>query len=73
MGADVKLVGVVGNDTAGETIKILLKKLNIPLDYILSVKNLNTTKKTRFICDNSQMMRLDNDMRNIKNIKLIII
>jgi len=61
LGAEVKLATIIGNDSEGEIIQGLIKKLRIPLDYVYSSTNINTTKKTRFISKSTQLLRLDND------------
>jgi rfaE bifunctional protein kinase chain/domain len=61
LGAEVKLATIIGNDSEGEIIQGLIKKLRMPLDYVYSSTNINTTKKTRFISKSTQLLRLDND------------
>lgn len=61
LGAEVKLATVIGDDSEGKIIQGLIKKLKIPLDYVHSSANINTTKKTRFISKSTQLLRLDND------------
>lgn len=61
LGAEVELATIIGDDSEGKIIKALIKKLKIPLDYVHSSANINTTKKTRFISNSTQLLRLDND------------
>ena len=61
LGAEVYLATITGDDPEGRIIQNLIKKLNIPLDYIHFTENINTTKKTRFISKSTQLLRLDND------------
>ena len=57
---DIRTMGVVGDDDAGEQLKQLLSDENINVDGISTVPDLATTVKTRVIADNKQMLRMDN-------------
>jgi rfaE bifunctional protein kinase chain/domain len=65
MGAKVHFSTILGNDTNGDEILGLLKKIRIPSDKIFLSKNINTTKKTRFLSGGSQLLRLDSDSRGL--------
>ncbi|MDQ7032662.1 MAG: D-glycero-beta-D-manno-heptose-7-phosphate kinase [Desulfonauticus sp.] len=60
LGANPYLVGIIGNDEYGQQIKNLLKKEKI--NFLLQTSNTRpTTLKTRIICQNQQMIRLDRE------------
>jgi rfaE bifunctional protein kinase chain/domain len=66
LGAEVKLLTIIGDDPEGQIIQGLIKKLKISLDYVHSSANINTTKKTRFISNSTQLLRLDTDSSGFK-------
>ena len=66
LGAEVSLATIIGNDLEGQCIKELLNKINISSKYIHTSKNIETTKKTRFLSKGSQLMRLDRDSIGFK-------
>jgi D-beta-D-heptose 7-phosphate kinase/D-beta-D-heptose 1-phosphate adenosyltransferase len=66
LGAEVKLLTIIGDDSEGKIIQGLIKKLKISLDYVRSSANINTTKKTRFISNSTQLLRLDADSSGFK-------
>jgi len=59
LGCNVKLLGLIGSDDAGEKIKELLKESNITYDCIKT--KTETTCKLRLVGQGLQMLRVDNE------------
>jgi len=58
------LISIVGNDDDGLKIKDLIKDIkNLTFNLIID-KNRCTTKKTRYVCENQQILRVDNEIEN---------
>jgi len=55
------LVGVIGNDTNGEKLKLELAQQKIPTQGIISVNERKTTTKTRIIAQQQQVVRADKE------------
>ena len=72
LGAEVSIGTIIGQDYNGELVMNLFKSLNALTDSIIKVSNINTTKKTRFLSEGAQLLRLDNDSKGLldKNFKL---
>jgi D-beta-D-heptose 7-phosphate kinase/D-beta-D-heptose 1-phosphate adenosyltransferase len=64
LGSDVTLVSLTGNDYNSKILKNILKKKKIKY-YFFQVNNFFITEKTRIVCNNQQMIRLDKDSPNI--------
>lgn len=62
LGAEAILCAVIGNDDNGNIFKQLLKKRNLTSKGILVDKNRDTTIKTRIICDNQHLLRVDEEI-----------
>ena len=62
LGAPTALFSVIGNDDDGKALISLLKKNNIKADHIVISDDRITTNKTRIICRNQHMLRLDAEM-----------
>ncbi len=62
LGAKVTLASVVGDDADGRVLTELANNAGIDTDLLLFSKNRATTTKTRVICRNQQMMRLDDEV-----------
>jgi len=62
LGAKVTLASVVGDDDNGKLLTELSQKAGIDTDLFLYSKSRATTTKTRIICRNQQMMRLDDEI-----------
>lgn len=62
LGAKVTLASVVGDDADGRLLTQLANEAGIDTDLLLYSKNRATTTKTRVICRNQQMMRLDDEV-----------
>src|SRR6202012_3325486 len=62
LGAKVTIASVVGNDKDGVLLTQLVKDADISTDLLMYSKQRPTTTKTRVICRNQQMMRLDDEI-----------
>ena len=62
LGAEAILCAVIGDDDNGNVFKQLLKKRNLTSKGILVDKNRDTTIKTRIICDNQHLLRVDEEI-----------
>jgi D-beta-D-heptose 7-phosphate kinase / D-beta-D-heptose 1-phosphate adenosyltransferase len=61
LGADADLISVMGDcETSSEAIS-LLKDINVETDYIVLEKNRITSKKTRIISSQQQVLRFDRE------------
>ena len=58
LGAPCSLVGIIGNDEAGEQLNALVTSKHIDTDFI-KVENLPTITKLRVLSRNQQLLRLD--------------
>jgi rfaE bifunctional protein kinase chain/domain len=63
MGADVFAVGTAGTGKAGSMIFQKLEELGIKTDGIISEPQRPTTRKTRVIASNQQVLRIDKEMK----------
>jgi len=59
LGAQVTCVGYIGNDKDGVDLMRHLQKENIDCNNLELISSIRTTSKTRFICNDKQIMRLD--------------
>jgi D-glycero-beta-D-manno-heptose-7-phosphate kinase len=60
------MVGVIGNDDAGQTLKRLIEELGFPLTGIVTDESRPTTVKTRVIAHGQHVVRIDHeDKRDI--------
>jgi rfaE bifunctional protein kinase chain/domain len=69
LGANACVVGVVGNDSAGERLRASLKEAS-PLqtdDYLILDENRPSTTKTRIIAHNQLVVRADREHRGAVN------
>jgi len=55
------LVGIIGNDLSGRTLKIELQKRDIITDYLIADNKRPTIEKMRVIARNQQLLRVDYD------------
>ena len=68
MGAKVFAIGTAGTGKAGQMIFEKLKDLGIETDGIISEPQRPTTRKTRVIASNQQVLRIDREIKkNINN------
>ena len=61
LGATPYLCSVIGNDSQGKLFLQLLKKMDLPANGIITVRDRTTTVKTRVIGNNHQLMRVDEE------------
>lgn len=62
LGARVGMVGVVGDDAAGETLLGSLQDSGIQTDHVLKDPKRTTTRKTRVLADHAhQVLRIDHE------------
>ena len=61
LGAKVRLLGVIGNDHAGQRLMDVCRKLNIDTSGIQRVRSRPTTVKTRIVAHNQQVVRADHE------------
>ena len=59
LGAEVDILSVTGDDEDAAILRQLFREEGIATGYLLSAPGRITTNKTRVICRNQQMMRLD--------------
>jgi len=59
LGAAVRFVGVVGTDPEGEQVRRLLTELGADAHGLLTVDDRPTTRKTRIVAHNQQVVRAD--------------
>ncbi|MFI3332727.1 MAG: bifunctional D-glycero-beta-D-manno-heptose-7-phosphate kinase/D-glycero-beta-D-manno-heptose 1-phosphate adenylyltransferase HldE [Rikenellaceae bacterium] len=64
LGAVPLVVGVVGDDSNGETVRKMFEELNI--DYFISDTSAPTITKTRIIGNDQQVVRIDFEQDNAK-------
>ena len=75
LGAEVDVISVVGECKASEELKTLLKKINVDTQYLVTQKDRVTSKKSRIIAAQQQVVRYDRentDEINSKSEKAII-
>ena len=63
LGATPLMLGVVGDDPSGFTLKGIFTDLGFPLEGIVTDKARPTTVKTRIIAGSQQMLRIDHEMK----------
>ena len=72
LGAEVKIATIIGDDLDGRTIRSLFEKIKVSTQYVILTKNINSTKKTRFLSGGIQLLRMDNDSKGFLNRDFII-
>jgi D-beta-D-heptose 7-phosphate kinase / D-beta-D-heptose 1-phosphate adenosyltransferase len=63
LGCDVRLLGVIGDDVIAQEVRRLLQQADIPETWLLQDKSRPTTQKTRFIAQQQQLLRFDQELR----------
>ena len=63
LGAEVKALGVIGNDEAGEELKKILENLGAETDTLIVDPSRPTTRKTRIVASSQQLLRVDWECR----------
>lgn len=61
LGGRVALLGVLGQDDAGDQVQQSLKKIGIDNNHVFQISNRKTTKKTRIVGKGQQLLRLDSE------------
>ena len=61
LGAIVHVVGVVGDDEAGLTLKTQLQERGASVDGVVTDSSRPTTRKTRIVAHNQQVLRVDRE------------
>jgi len=59
LGSNVKVLSVIGGCKISNELKNLFKEINLPTDYLIEQKNRVTSKKTRIISSQQQVIRYD--------------
>jgi len=68
LGATVTVLSVVGNDEVSNELKKMLDKTGA-ISYLLEEENRKTSKKSRIMASNSQVVRYDNESKNDISLK----
>lgn len=63
LGSQVFLIGCIGKDQSGKSLKSLVKKAGIEGNFIIETPDRPTTLKTRVISGGQQMLRLDKEVK----------
>jgi D-beta-D-heptose 7-phosphate kinase/D-beta-D-heptose 1-phosphate adenosyltransferase len=63
LGAEVRLVGVVGADDAGATLRDLLHTAGVDVSGLLASADVATVTKTRVVSDDQMLVRIDDVQR----------
>jgi D-beta-D-heptose 7-phosphate kinase/D-beta-D-heptose 1-phosphate adenosyltransferase len=61
VGCQVKAVSVVGDDADGRRLAAMMKERNIDAEGVFLAADRATTRKTRILASNQQMMRIDRE------------
>lgn len=61
LGLQAVAVGVVGDDSAGQSLRTLLAEAGVETQGVITVDGRPTTAKTRVVCGTHQMLRLDEE------------
>lgn len=65
LGAEVRLVGVVGDDTHGNSIRAELAQQRLADDGLLTLAGRPTTTKTRVVARTQQIVRIDEEVETL--------
>lgn len=68
LGSKVDVISVIGDDLVANELKFLLEKIDTPTSYLIIEKDRKTSKKSRLIASQQQVLRYDNE--TIENISL---
>ena len=64
LGANPRMIGVIGDDTEGKYLAATLAKSSISTDLLLALEDRPTTVKTRIVAHNQHVVRIDNEKTN---------
>jgi rfaE bifunctional protein kinase chain/domain len=67
LGVESVMVGVIGNDSAGEKLMEQFEKSDVRIDGIIKINDRPTTIKTRVIGDSQHIARVDKEQSNYLN------
>jgi len=70
LGASVDIFGVIGNDSEGEKVSDLLKRMNIETKGLVVDSNRVTTTKTRLVTKSQQVVRMDTEQEDFISNKI---
>ena len=63
LGAKVSLIGVIGSDRCGHLLLTKLKELGVNIEGVVEEPDRPTTRKTRIISGNQQVLRIDRETK----------
>ncbi len=63
LGASVSVAGVLGNDDNGKELSMMLKSIGVKTEGLVTQKNRKTSKKSRIIASNQQILRYDKESK----------
>lgn len=69
LGANPFLVGLIGSDTEAKLFRKVLKTKNISTEYLFEDTKRPTTVKTRVLGHNQQIVRIDQEEKNISELQ----
>ena len=61
LGSKVDVISVIGNDLVANELQFLLKDINVNSNMLIIEKNRKTSKKSRLIASQQQIIRYDNE------------
>lgn len=64
LGAKVSVSGVIGDDENGEELRSMLSAINVGCDGLIPQLGRKTSKKSRIIASNQQILRYDKESKN---------
>lgn len=64
LGARVSVSGVIGDDENGEELRSMLSTINVSSDGLIRQSGRKTSKKSRIIASNQQILRYDKESKN---------
>ncbi|XPV67623.1 MAG: D-glycero-beta-D-manno-heptose-7-phosphate kinase [Halarcobacter sp.] len=62
LGVDVEVISVIGDDPVGDEIKSMLENIDVK-SYLVEQENRKTSRKTRLMASNSQVVRYDKESK----------
>ncbi|MFH0710472.1 MAG: D-glycero-beta-D-manno-heptose-7-phosphate kinase [Pseudomonadota bacterium] len=63
LGSNVCVAGVIGNDESGEELRTMLEKLGVSCEGLVVQKDRKTSKKSRIVASNQQILRYDRESK----------
>ncbi len=64
LGASVSVASVIGQDEIGRELSLMLKSLGVKTEGLISQEGRKTSKKSRVIASNQQILRYDKESKN---------